>query len=179
MRLHFPAAPWPVSLKAISILGTVALLATGFAAYRAVPTPSGFTHQFGIGVALVPVAILLGAIFFMVSGYAIEGNDLFVERLFTSTRLSLAGLDRAWIEPAVCKGSLRIYGNGGLFSFSGLFYSKRLGRYRLFATDFSHAVVLIFPDRTVVITPVTPHAFIEFLRHRFPNLDTTPLASGN
>lgn len=177
MRLLFPVAAWPTALKVVSAIGTIGLLAAGFAAYRAIPTPSGFTHQFGLGVALIPVAVLLGALFFIVNGYAIEDDDLCVDRLFTSTRLPLAGLSRAWLEPAVCKGSMRIFGNAGLFSFTGLFYSKRLGRYRLFATDFSHAVVLVFPGRVVVITPEKPHAFIEYLRHRFPNLATTPLAS--
>jgi len=176
MRLQFPVAPWPASLKVVSLLGTAALLAAGFSAYRVIPTPSGFTHQFGLGVALVPVLVLLGCLIFMVRGYAVEGSDLFVERLLTSTRLPLAEIRRVWLEPAICKGSLRIFGNAGLFSFTGLFYSKRLGRYRLFATDFSHAVVLVFPDSVVVITPEKPHAFIEYLRHRFPHVATTPLA---
>lgn len=171
MPRHFPAAPWPLSLKLVSALGSVALLAAGFAAYRAIPVPSGFTHDFGLGVALLPVALLLGSLFFIVSGYAVEGADLYIERLVSSTRISLTGLSKAWVEPAVCKGSIRVFGNGGLFSFTGWFYSKKLGRYRLFATDFSHAVVLILPQRVVVVTPADPQAFVEYLRRRFPNAD--------
>lgn len=171
MRRHFPAARWPGSLKLVTALGTALLLAVGFAAYRDIPTPSGFTHQFGLGVACVPIAILLGCLCFIVRGYAVEGSDLHVERLFSSTRLPLTGLSKVWLEPQVCKGSIRVFGNGGLFSFTGLFYSKKLGCYRLFATDFSHAVVLVLPRRVVVVTPADPQAFIEHLRRRFPNAD--------
>jgi len=176
MPRRFPAAPWPALLKWVSALGSAALLATGFAAYRAAPVASGFTHDFGLGVALLPVALLLGSLFFIVGGYAVEGSDLYIERLVSSTRIPLDGLSKAWAEPAVCKGSIRVFGNGGLFSFTGWFYSKKLGRYRLFATDFSHAVVLVLPRRVVVVTPADPQAFIEYLRRRFPNADIAPLA---
>ena len=174
MRIHFPAASWSTSLKVVSVLGTVALLGVGFAAYRAIPVPSGFTHHFGLAVALVPVIVLLGSLFFVVRGYAVEGNDLYVERLVSSTRVSLAGLSRVWFEPSACKGSIRVVGNGGLYSFSGLFYSKKLGRYRIFGTDFSHAVVLVLPRRVVIVTPENPHPFIENLHHRFPNIVVGP-----
>jgi len=179
MRRHFPAAPWSTLLKVISAFCTIVLLAVAFAAYRAIPTPSGFTHRFGVGVAMIPVLVLLGSLFFIVSGYAIEGTDLYVRRLISSTRVSLAGLSRVWIEPTACKGSIRVIGNGGLFSFNGLFYSKRLGRYRLFATDSSRTVVLALRQRFVVVTPADPNAFAEYLRHRFPNVAVGPLASGN
>lgn len=171
MSLHFPAAPWPLSLKLVSALGAAALLGTGAAAYLAIPTPSGFTHYFGLGVALLPPALLFGCLCFVVNGYALKGTDLCVERLFHTSRIPLAGLSRIQREPALCKGSLRIFGNGGLFAFTGLYYNKRLGRYWLFATDISRAVVLVLPRRVVVVTPADPQAFIKQLRHRFPDAE--------
>ena len=59
-------------------------------------------------------------------------------------------------------------GNGGLLSFTGIYYSKALGRYRLFATDFSRSVVLTLPRRVVVVTPASPHAFVAHLRSLYP-----------
>jgi hypothetical protein len=119
-------------------------------------------------------ALLVGSLLFMVTGYAVEGTELHVDRLLWSTPISLRGLDRTWIEPAVCKGSVRVFGNGGLFSFTGLFYSKWLGRYRLFATDISRSVVLILPARVVVITPAQPETFIEHVRQSLPNVQVGP-----
>ena len=174
MDHDFSVAPWPTGLKITSVVGTVLILGAGIGAYRAIPVPTGFTHQFGLAVAMILPAVLVGSLLFMVTGYAVEGTELYVRRLLSSTCISLQGLKRIWIEPAVCKGSIRVFGNGGLFSFTGLFYSKRLGRYRLFATDISRSVVLILPSRVVVITPAEPEAFIEHVRQSLPNVRVGP-----
>ena len=174
MRHYFPAAPWSTGLKATSAVGTVLILGVGIGAYRAIPVPTGFTHQFGLAVALILPALLVGSLLFMVTGYEVEGTELYVKRLLSSTRISLEGLGRVWIEPAVCKGTIRVFGNGGLFSFSGWFYSRRLGRYRLFATNLSRSVVLVLPARVVVITPAEPVVFIEHVRQSLPNVQVGP-----
>jgi hypothetical protein len=174
MTHHFRVAPWSTALKVLSLVGTVVLGAVSYAAFRAIPTSTGFTHNFGLGIALVPLAVLIASLFFVVRGYSVDATHLVVERLFTATRVPLTGLTRVWIEPHACQGSIRIIGNGGLFSFSGWFYSKRLGRYRLFATDFRNAVVLAFPRENVVVSPAAPHAFLEHLHHLVPGL---PLGS--
>ncbi|MDK9702500.1 MAG: PH domain-containing protein [Sulfuritalea sp.] len=171
---YFAVAPWPKFLKVISSLGTGLMLLVGVAAYRAVPVPSGFTHWFGVGVAMVPLAALVGSALFMVRGYTIRDADLSIERLGFFTSVSLSGLSRAWHDPAVCKGSRRVFGNGGLFAFCGVFYRKDLGRYRLFATDLSRAVVLVLPGRVAVVTPADPEGFIAYLQRRFPSVAVGP-----
>jgi len=168
LRRHFPVAPWPRRLKMISALGTVLLAVVGIAAYRAIPPASGFTHAFGLAIALVFPAILVGSLMFMVRGYSLDGSALVVERPFFSTTIPLGGVRRVFADPAVCKGSVRLFGNAGLFSFTGLYQSKALGRYRLFATDFSRSVVMVLLTGVVVITPHSPAAFIEHVRHVFP-----------
>ena len=167
---RFHAAPWSTSLKVVSLLGTIGLGVASYVAYHAIPTPLGFTRNFGFGVAAPPPLAFLSSLFFVVSGYSIDPTRLSVERLITSTSVPLTGLTRVWFDPNACKGSIRVFGNGGLFSFSGWFYSKRLGRYRLFATDFRKAVVLSFPTRNVVISPAAPQVFIEHLHHILPDL---------
>ncbi len=165
---RFAAARWPTALKIMSAFAVVLLAGVGVAAYRAIPTPTGFTHAFGLGVALVFPAILVGALLFIVRGYAVTPDELAIERLLWSTRVPLAGLERVWLDPSVCRGMMRLAGNGGLFAFSGLYRSARLGRFRLFATDLRHAVVLAWPDRTVVITPAAAEAFVEHLHRLLP-----------
>jgi hypothetical protein len=175
MARYFPSAPWPTALKIISLLGTVALIGASCAAYSAIPVVPGFTHNFGLAVALVPLGLLVGSSLFVVTGYRVDRKQLAVRRLLTSTLVPLTGLERAWLEPAICKGSIRLVGNGGLYSFCGWFYSKRLGRYRLFATDLRNAVALQLPNRTVAISPANPDALVDYLRQLFPILETTPL----
>jgi hypothetical protein len=170
----FPVAPWSTSLQVISLLGILLLVGVSDAAYRAIPTPSGFTYTVGLGVACIPLAVLAGCLFFIVAGYRVTPAQLSIRRLLTTTSIALAGLQRVWAEPAVCRGSLRIVGNGGLFAFCGVFSSKRLGRYRLFATDLRNTVVLQFKDRTVVISPAAPQAVVDYLHATIPGLLGAP-----
>lgn len=169
MSTRFSAAPWPGALKLTSALGTLLALVVGVSAYRTIPAPPGFTHAFGTVVALFLPAVLISSIFFVVTGYAVDEHNLYIRRLVSSTRIPLDGVSRIWFEPQACRGAIRLFGNAGLYAFTGLYRSSTLGRFRLFATDIRHAVVLVLPGRVVVVTPATPHAFVEYLKHRFPH----------
>jgi hypothetical protein len=104
---------------------------------------------------MLPVASL-----FVVRSYAIEFNELLIRRLLWTTRLPLAGLQSAEAVPDAMRGSLRLFGNGGMFSITGLFRNRALGNYRAFVTDLKKTVVLRFPKRTVVVSPENPEQFV-------------------
>jgi hypothetical protein len=175
MRTRFAAAPWSKSLKLMSAFSTAVLVVVGIAAYRAIPMVSGVAHMVGLGIALTLVLSLIGGALFIVTGYAIDERGLHIERPLFATRIALDGLERIWSDPRACQGSLRVFGNGGLFSFTGLFRNPTLGNYRLFGTDLSRAVVLALPRRKVVITPADPDAFIALVRQRFPDIGIEPV----
>jgi hypothetical protein len=111
-------------------------------------------------VALLPLAIICGGALFTIRGYTVTPDAILVHRLFWTTRLPLAGLQSAQFEPDAMRRSLRMFGNGGLFSFTGFFRNKALGTYRAFVTDPRKIVVLHFPRRTVVISPGSPKEFV-------------------
>jgi hypothetical protein len=117
----------------------------------------------------LPVVVLLACALYTIRGYQIDRDAIHVQRLLWRTEIPLAGLQRAWAAPDAMAGSLRLLGNGGLFSISGLFRSKRLGRYRVFATDPKLAVVLEFATRKVVLTPDSPSSFLGHLRQVAPS----------
>lgn len=58
------------------------------------------------------------------------------------------------------RASLRTFGNGGGFSFTGRYWNKRLGSYRAFVTNPARSVVLRWQDRTVVVSPASPEEFV-------------------
>lgn len=166
---HFSAAPWPTGLKVSSALGTVLLVVVGIASYRAIPVPSGFTHDFGLAISMVLPVLVVFSFLSIVTGYVVTPDELLVQRLFWSTRIPLAGLRDVFPDAAVCKGAKRIIGNAGLYGFTGLYQNGRLGRFRLFATDLARSVVLVLPERTVVVTPAAPEAFVAHVHHVFPS----------
>ena len=168
---HFTAAPWPKTLKAVSALGTAALLGASMVALRAVPASLGFTHYFGLGIALVPPTLIVFSLLFMVTGFGISATTLSIQRPFWATEMSISGLQAVSFEPGICRKSIRIFGNAGLFGFTGLYSNSSLGRYRLFGTDLACSVVLTLPDRKLVITPAGPEDFVLHMRRAFPQID--------
>lgn len=149
-------APWGTALRAMSAFSTILLVGVAlvvvWTAGRAGPL-----------AALAAMAIVAIAGLFTVRGYTVRSDVVLVQRLFWSTRVPLAGLRSVQFQPDVMSRSIRLFGNGGLYSFSGLFWNRRLGRYRAYVTDLHRTVVLRFVTRTVVLSPRDPQAFVEQL----------------
>lgn len=167
---YFPAASWPTSLKAVSALGAAVLLGAGYGAWMAIP-PYGFPHVLISLVACVPPAIGVIAALFTVTGYETDLHMLYIRRLLWTTAVDLDGLKQVRHDPDATKSSVRIFGNGGLFSFTGIYQNERLGTYRLFATDGKYSVVLVLPGRVVVVTPADPQAFVQHMQLSFAITD--------
>ena len=148
-------APWSPLLILMSIGLTI--LCVGLA-FRFFVRGSGMEVMIGVGM----LAITFGCALFTIRGYTITRNALLVHRLLWNTRLSLDGLKSARFELGAMRWGIRC-GNGGFFSFTGLFYNRKLGFHRAFVTDHIRTVVLRYPHRTVVVSPADPEAFVRDL----------------
>ena len=149
-------APWSTSLTVVTSIVTVLLLGItlGMAFFGRGIVP---------WVGLLPLAILICSVPFTIRGYTVTADAILVHRLFWTTRLPLSGLESAKFEPEAMRGSIRTFGNGGLFSITGFFRNKALGAYRAFVTDQHHTVVLHYSGRTVVVSPSSPEEFVHEL----------------
>ena len=146
-------APWGTSLVVTSLV--TALICLGVAILMLWRGP-GWIHW----VAVLLLATICGGELFTIRGYTLTSDAILVHRLLWKTQLPLTGLQSAEFTPGAMRGSLRILGNGGLFSFSGVFRNKTLGTYRAFVTDLRRTVVLRFAERTIVISPSEPEDFV-------------------
>jgi hypothetical protein len=154
-------APWSKSLIVMSVITTMICLGVSSGAWWAAVAK----HQAAPlrCVALLPLVILFCAALFTIRGYAITSEAILVDRLLWSTALPRLGLQSAQVEPDAMRGSIRTFGNGGAFSFTGFYYNKRLGSYRAFVTDPRRAVVLRYATRRVVLSPAVPEDFVSDL----------------
>ena len=162
MPTSHPAAPWSGFLKGISIVVTLLLL--GVFLLVACFVPARTLPLLRVAVMAVPVLILLAAALFAVRGYELRNGVLYVRRLLWTTRVPLGELREAIIDPQAGASSIRLFGNGGLFAFSGWFRNAKLGRYRAFVTDWRQAVVLRASAGTVVLSPIDPAGFVRGLQ---------------
>jgi hypothetical protein len=147
-------APWSTSLIVISSLATV--LCSGIA-IGMFWKPGGIPPW----LAVLPLALICGASLFTIRGYTVTSDAILVHRLFWTTRLPIADLQSAQFEPSAMESSIRTFGNGGVFSFTGFFRNKRLGGYQAFVTHPHRTVVLHFSNRTVVVSPAAPEEFVQ------------------
>jgi hypothetical protein len=150
-RSHEFKAPWGRLLKGISF-GVLALITT-------VSVWSADVEQTWWPL-LLPVA-LFAALPFMVRGYAVADGKLIIKRPGRETTFPLDNLQSVEAVPNAMKGAIRLFGNGGLFSFTGLYRNKALGSFRAFVNDLNRTVVLRFPERTLVVSPDDPEGFVE------------------
>src|SRR5262249_46960140 len=144
---RFDAASWPTSLKASSFIATALLVGAGFAVVKAIPrgTRVAFAETVGTLIAFVPPLIALTALPYIVRVYELGTSGVLIQRLLGSSSVPLEGLSRAWQDPEFMRRSLRVWGNGGLYSVTGIYQNAALGRYRAFVTDPGQAVVMELP----------------------------------
>ncbi len=160
--IHF-SAPWGPWLTGLTLFSTVILVG--------VPLFSILNHLADTAwttfiLVILPLVIYVGALLFIIRGYALTDSSLLVQRLFWNNSIDLSQVRSVEINPQAMSKSIRTFGNGGLFSFSGRFRNKQLGPYRAFATKPKNSVVLKLSDRTIVVSPDQPQRFMQELKTR-------------
>ena len=158
LRTHFDA-PWCRTVKIITgaIIGVVIIWSLLPLFVRPESAWSIFYH--------IMWGVLLFSLFWSVNGFSLKNGQLLVHRLGWATKVDLVRLSGFEINPHAMMGSIRLFGNGGLFCIIGFYRNGVLGRYQAYVTDPAKAVVLEFGDRKLVVSPDDPQAFVEALRH--------------
>ncbi|WGL16733.1 PH domain-containing protein [Microbulbifer bruguierae] len=154
------SAPWGRQLKLITLL--VSMVLFGVSALLIAKAPEHPPTMYQIGILIPPLTFILSALF-TVRGYELQNDRLRIRRLGWSNRISLQDFSSATYEPEATAGSIRLFGNGGLFSVTGLFRNQKLGRYQAFVTDPAQSVVIRLKTRTLVVTPDRPQQFVSAL----------------
>ncbi len=124
----------------------------------------GVTVLTPLPLNLIPVLLVGALAAFSVRGYTVQPGVVLVHRLGWATRIPLRDLVSVEAEPHATVGSIRIFGNGGAFAFTGKFRNSTLGSYRAYVTDPAFCVVLELDSQKVVLTPGSPVRFVEAVR---------------
>ncbi len=146
------AARWSPTIRLITFGCGVAAVAAVAAAV------AGIAVFRWVGAAMV-VALATCALS-AVRGYTVSSREVVTHRLLWNWRLPLAGLRSVQADPCAMDGSIRLCGVGGCFSWSGLYWNRRLGRFWAAVTDPGKAVVLRWDRKVVVISPGEPELLV-------------------
>lgn len=115
-----------------------------------------------LGLPIVVPVMLLSR----VKSYRLVGDELHAVRLGRIKRIPLAALRSIEADPQAMERAWKTWGNDGLGAITGRFRSRRLGRFDALLTDAAQAVVLRWPERTLVVSPDRPAFFVTSVRER-------------
>ena len=150
--MHLPAAPMSMNIKVVTagVLISMASLFAGSLFYGLLLLPA-------FGIVVISIICYL----FAPIGYDISARHLTIVYrrggkncgLITNCRLVNERMPMTW----------RLWGNGGLFAGTGLFWNKKYRYFRAYVTTTktSHYVLAETAIGKVLVTPADPELFIE------------------
>ncbi len=147
-------APWGRALIVTSCLATVVCAAVPIYTLRFVTFPVVQTAVW------LPLLVPLLALAFIVRGYTITQDSVLIHRLWWDTVISRESIREVIDQPNAMVSSIRTCGNGGMFSFTGWYWSQALGFYKAYVTDFNRTVIIHKKVGAAVISPADPTAFV-------------------
>lgn len=93
--------------------------------------------------------------------YVVSHRSVTVQRLAGNLVIPLDGAREARLATAVdFKGAIRLWGNGGLFGYYGLFRTSRLRKCSWYMTSRRNAVVVVTDQRTALFSPDDVQGFL-------------------
>ena len=114
-------------------------------------------------LAMLSLALLLVMSLFIIRGYSIAKGMLIVHRFGWSHRIRLSKLLSVSTDKSAMDSILRSIRKSVLRCLFGAGQSRRLGPYRVFATNPENSVVLRFMNNSVIVTPEDPELFVAII----------------
>jgi len=142
---------------------TIGLAANLVIALRVVPREPAAERLLAAFAPFAAIGLLLPIFLFeraKVSRFKIDENCLVLRK----KRFPLEGAVEVRRDPDVMKWAVKVFANGGLGSLRGSFRSRRMGKFYAFMTGTENAVVVRWPDKTVVVSPADTEFFMLCVR---------------
>jgi hypothetical protein len=152
---------------------TIVILAVGFLGYNLtdhdplalIPILSG---------PLIIIGVLISMYYLKPLALAVDDNGITVERKIKPVLIRFTDISEARILPAGdMTGAIRTFGNGGLWGYTGQFYSRKMGSMTWYCTQRRNYILLHKTSgKKIIITPDDPSGFLNEVRTMQPALVT-------
>ena len=122
-----------------------------------------------VAIGALGAAVLAISYAYSPKGYEIWGRSIVVRRLIGNASVPLdevRELRKATAEDF--RGCIRLWGNGGLFGYYGLFRTAKLGKCTWYVTNRRNAVVLVTSVKTVLFSPDDTDGFVAAIQSQAP-----------
>lgn len=90
----------------------------------------------------------------------IDRNTLTIGRRMKPVTISLGDIVRVErVESKVVRRAMRKVGNGGLWAYTGRYYHRQIGNYKLFATEMRNLLLIETDKQKYIISSVDTHMY--------------------
>ena len=122
-----------------------------------------------VAVGCLAALVLAGSYAWSPGSYSISQRSILVKRLIGAVRIPLDDVREARVATAEdFRGCIRLFGNGGLFGYYGLFRTSKLGKSTWYLTNRKHTVVVVTSSKTAVFSPDDVDGFLAAIRASAP-----------
>ncbi|CAL1517172.1 PH domain-containing protein [Chitinophaga sp. MM2321] len=113
----------------------------------------------------IAILVLFIAIFitwgFSPRYYQITHDGILIRRPFSNIFLPFEDMKAAdIIDNTTLRGSIRLFGSGGLFGYLGIYKSAYMGNYQMWCTNRSSLVLIVCNYKKIIISPSDNLAFM-------------------
>ena len=122
---------------------------------------SSFNFTTSAIVVILSLLLLPACYLFSIKDYVVNDSALIIRRPMSSRIIPLTEIEEArLVADGEMRGTIRTFGNGGLFGYYGKFYNRKLGYMTWYATQRRNMVyiktrsgkkIIISPDDTSII----------------------------
>jgi hypothetical protein len=107
------------------------------------------------GVLLLFLAIIAGSYLYSTNRYLVTNSQLVIKRPIGDRVISIADItETRAVEKTEFSGTIRTFGNGGLFGYYGKFYNAKLGKMTWYVTqDINRILILTKQGEKIIISP--------------------------
>jgi hypothetical protein len=161
------------TLTKVLTLGVIILFAyIGLKSVKALLVAEGDTTTILIHsvVIFVLLATLVVSYLFSTQNYLIDNNELVIKRPISERRISIADIEEIrLVGEADMTGTIRTFGNGGLFGYYGKYYNKTFGSMTLYTTQRANRVFIRTNSGSKIIISPDDLRFIDKLKSALSN----------
>jgi hypothetical protein len=128
---------------------------------RSAPPFLGMAFAWGLPVFAVFIALTAHRTKALApKGYAINDIELIIDRARKPITIPLREIQEVrTLEDGLLRHSLRLLGTSGFYGYYGLFWNRKLGKFRVYATRLNRLVAVKAGNTLYALTPDNPEDF--------------------
>ena len=143
--------------KALTAGVFILLITIGQKSVRALTAAHGETILILVhgGILLLFVAILFGSYMYSVRSYSVTDDELIIQRPIGNRVIVCSDIKEIRkADKTEFSGTIRTFGNGGLFGYYGKFYNAKLGNMTWYVTQRKNSIIMLMKTgEKIIISP--------------------------